>query len=75
MILLRRTCRRRYIVSQTWTLDVGLGHQLTPISFQCRGPDWLPLVIAHFWSLDHEHGTIYKRQYAQHRLCCHLNDS
>jgi len=22
-----------------------------------------------------EHGTIYQRQYAQHRLCCHLNDS
>jgi len=32
-------------------------------------------VIARFRSLVHELGTIYQRQYAQHRLCCHLNDS
>jgi len=32
MILLLRTCHHRYIVSQTWTLDVGLGHRLTQIS-------------------------------------------
>jgi len=33
MTLLRRTCHHRYIVSQTWPLDVGLGHRLTQISF------------------------------------------
>jgi len=32
-------------------------------------------VITRFRLLDHEHGTVYQRQYAQHRLCCHLNDS
>jgi len=31
--LSERTCHHRYIVSQTWTLDVGLGHWLTQISF------------------------------------------
>jgi len=54
--------------------DLGQRRVCFMSSFISR-KDWLPLVIARFRSLYYKHGTIYQRHYAQHRLCCHLNDS
>jgi hypothetical protein len=34
------TCPQRYIVLRKWTLDVGLGHQLTLISLWYLGYSW-----------------------------------
>jgi len=60
MILLRRTCHHRLIVSQTWILDVGLGHQLWhryPFSTAVRiGYRWRSLVSGH-WTTNMEQFT------------------
>jgi len=49
-------------------VDSGDGRCYLTTSYSYCKPDWLPLVIARFRSLHHEHGTIYQRQYAQHCL-------
>jgi len=61
------SCHHRYIALRTWTQDAGLDHQPTPTSCYRTVYTAVPVGYGtyHFRSTDREHGTMYRRQYAQ----------